>query len=541
MAMPLSEGTVVSLDSALFIAALICLGSVTAGRLVALALTLETLARLLRVEPGPRRARRSGWADDLLYVSYFGGMTGALLMAIGWALDTDRFPAGGARGGWATVELVLASGGAFLAIHYAVQGGRLALTGRSPRAFIREVALPGAVAEASLLPLAVVVVFIYRPERPLAFLLLGATYVVVNYFFSRLTDTSNKLGQRVKELETLNHASRALAASLQLHELVESLARETVRAIRGAELVTLVRRDDGGLVVDSYDAERDRFARFSATPGEGASGWVMARGRALSVPDFAASEFGAGSAGVRSWLGVPLVIAGEVEGVLAVQSYERSAFDRDHLRVLEAIGAQAAIALQNAQLYELAMIDGLTGLFVRRYFDARLREEVERSRRFDTAFSVVTIDIDDFKCLNDTHGHQAGDAVLVAVASTVKRGVRGVDTAARYGGEELALVLPRTTLLDAYNQAERVRASIEELRFPVADGAVRVTASFGVASFPESGGGGAADVVRRADVALYRAKKRRPGRTGSSCSGRTTKAPPARDCAGCEPRRWRAQ
>ena len=171
---------------------------------------------------------------------------------------------------------------------------------------------------------------------------------------------------------------------------------------------------------------------------------------------------------------------------------------------------QIAAALQNAHLYELAMVDGLTGLFMRRYFDARIDEEIERSKRFGTPFSVVMIDVDDFKKLNDTYGHLIGDRVLRAIANTVKQQMRGVDTAARYGGEELAIILPRTEMLNAYNVGERIRSAIVDLRITTDDDTpkvLNVTASFGISSYPESRVSTGEDLVRKADQALYRAKK----------------------------------
>jgi len=211
---------------------------------------------------------------------------------------------------------------------------------------------------------------------------------------------------------------------------------------------------------------------------------------------------------VRSWLGVPIFLYGGCEGVLAIQSNTPNAFGAEHQRLLESIGLQVAAALQNAHLYEMAMVDGLTGLFVRRYFDARIEEEVERARRYGQGFSIVMMDVDDFKALNDTHGHQVGDRVLRAVAAIVKQNMRGVDTAARYGGEEILLILPRTEMVPAYNQAERIRAAIADHRVVTDSGAViKVTASFGIAAWPESKAEGADELVSLADRALYRAKK----------------------------------
>jgi diguanylate cyclase len=120
------------------------------------------------------------------------------------------------------------------------------------------------------------------------------------------------------------------------------------------------------------------------------------------------------------------------------------------------------------------------------------------------------MDVDDFKKLNDEHGHLIGDRVLRAIANCVKSQLRGVDTAARYGGEEIAVILPRSDMVAAYNVGERIRAAITELRVTTDSEppkVLSVTSSFGVASYPESKAADGEDLIRRADRALYRAKK----------------------------------
>ena len=506
LAFRLVPEAVLSLDSGFYVAAAMCLGSVPAGRLVALALTIDSLLRLLH----RRRELGARWKEELAYVLYFGGMTGALVMASAWALGVDRLELADA----AQLEIaahVVGVSAALMLSHYAIQGVRSVLAGRTVASYLRHVALPGIASEATLLPAAVVLVLLYRPGELLPFVLVCATYLLVNFVFNRLSGASAALRQRVRELEILDTTARRLAASLQLQELVETIARETVRAIPEAEVIALARGGEGDrLVVDAYDRARDKFSRLFAARAEGASGWVVRNQTSLSIPDLARSdlEIGPRGAGVRSWLGVPIFLYGGCEGVLSIQSRAPEAFRAEHQRLLESIGLQVAAALQNAHLYEMAMVDGLTGLFVRRYFDARIEEEIERARRYGSDFSVVMMDVDDFKALNDTHGHQVGDRVLRAIAAIVKGNMRGVDTAARYGGEEIALILPRTDMVSALNQAERIRAAIAEHRIALEDGEViRVTASFGIAAFPESGPKNAEDLVKRADRALYRAKK----------------------------------
>jgi diguanylate cyclase (GGDEF)-like protein len=317
----------------------------------------------------------------------------------------------------------------------------------------------------------------------------------------------------VHDLEILNATGRRFSASLQLEELIEAVARETVTAIPEAEAVTFIHRRAGReseLVMDGFDRSSDKFFRRPVSMGEGLTGWVMTHGAARLIEDLETDDDALGGDGIRSWLGVPLFMYGDCEGVVAVQSSRVGAFGPEHQRLLESLALQIAAALQNAHLYELAMVDGLTGLFVRRYLDARMEEEIERSRRYSTPFSIIMMDVDDFKKLNDTYGHLVGDRVLRAIATVVKGQMRGVDTAARYGGEEVAVILPRTEMVGAYNLAERIREAIADLRITTDDDppvALSVTASLGIAAFPESKAQTGEDLVGKADRALYRAKK----------------------------------
>jgi diguanylate cyclase (GGDEF)-like protein len=153
----------------------------------------------------------------------------------------------------------------------------------------------------------------------------------------------------------------------------------------------------------------------------------------------------------------------------------------------------------------LSITDGLTGVWNRRHFDMRCAEEVDRSVRFGDPFAIVLADLDWFKQVNDVHGHQAGDAVLVELAERLTAGSRDVDLVARYGGEEFAMILPRTDVDGAVRLARKLRETVAATPFPVGADVLDITMSVGVAVFPRHGGT-AKEVVAAADAALYRAK-----------------------------------
>lgn len=168
--------------------------------------------------------------------------------------------------------------------------------------------------------------------------------------------------------------------------------------------------------------------------------------------------------------------------------------------------AERLMTHQN-ELEDLSVRDSLTGLYNRRELETRLHEEIQRARRYNRTFSVLMLDIDYFKDVNDHYGHQAGDEVLVTVADLVRLNVRPVDVVCRYGGEELAVILPETEDKGAQIVAERIRSTIAESLTATSQGdVIRVTVSIGLATFPQDSSAGAG-LIHAADQALYAAKQ----------------------------------
>jgi diguanylate cyclase (GGDEF)-like protein len=208
---------------------------------------------------------------------------------------------------------------------------------------------------------------------------------------------------------------------------------------------------------------------------------------------------------------LPLVAKGQSIGLVELFSKTRIRWDAQHLELARTMANEAAIALENARLYEdarkLADRDPLTGFYNHRFLHERMGEEVVRSQRGRRPLSVLMLDLDDFKLVNDTFGHLFGDRVLTWAAEVIRSTLRLSDIAARYGGDEFALILPDTDADEARRAAERILDAFRERPFVGEKrGPVPIAASIGVATFPVDGRTGT-ELIAAADVALYKVKR----------------------------------
>jgi diguanylate cyclase (GGDEF)-like protein len=213
-------------------------------------------------------------------------------------------------------------------------------------------------------------------------------------------------------------------------------------------------------------------------------------------------------------LAVPMLAlpgSSEFLGVLSIARHRRR-FSHEEEELLQYLAGQAVVSIENATLHKKverqAVTDELTGLANQRAFHSILEGEIERARRFQTPLALVMLDLDNFKLVNDRYGHQQGDEVLAMVADVLRDFSRDIDAPARYGGEELAVVLPQTDAEGAAQLAERIREAVDRLEVPRVngEGTLRLQASFGVAALPESAVD-RAGLIAAADAALYRAKR----------------------------------
>ncbi|MFZ0762045.1 MAG: diguanylate cyclase [Candidatus Sulfotelmatobacter sp.] len=330
--------------------------------------------------------------------------------------------------------------------------------------------------------------------------------------------------QRTRQLRAINAIAQQTTAVLDLEELLGRVCELIQDAFRVSH-VSLFLREDHDLVLRAHHGTLTprvpEGGRFPASAEPWAS--ILASNTTAMEADLcmapASSKFFAESA---SRMCIPLVSFGHTLGVLALDSAKADAFRDGDLQSLESVADICATAIQNAHYVErvkqLAYLDGLTGIFNRRFFELRILEEIERARRYGTGMAVIMADIDQFKRLNDEFGHVLGDEVLRQVSSLFHQQLRKIDVVCRYGGEEFGILLTQTNAHHAMNIAEKLRRMVEGWHFP---GVPRtVTISAGTAAFPDHGTS-RDELVKAADTALYAAKQagRNKARLGTLARG----------------------
>jgi diguanylate cyclase (GGDEF)-like protein len=323
---------------------------------------------------------------------------------------------------------------------------------------------------------------------------------------------SNQLERRLEELSeervrlrtAVQRIGQTFASNLDRPALLELALKTAIDAVQAAcgRLSTRV----------SESAKLTEVAREGSLDGLDEA-ILTVEGEAMASGDTAQS-----SKGETHILTVPLgppEPGSRVHGLITVARQER-AFSEDDLAVLRSLAGQAALAMENVDLHvqvsRQAVTDELTGLSNHRRFQELLALEMEQVRRYHYPVGLIMLDIDNFKSVNDTYGHQQGDVVLRRVARVLADTSREVDYPARYGGEELALILPHTDMPGTYAIAERIRSAVESMRVSRVDqdGVLRVTASLGVAASTD---GSKEDLIAEADSALYQAKREGKNRT----------------------------
>jgi diguanylate cyclase (GGDEF)-like protein len=316
--------------------------------------------------------------------------------------------------------------------------------------------------------------------------------------------------QRARQLEAINTIAQQSTAVMELEDLLIRVCAVIQKAFQVSH-VSLLLREEGDLVMRAHQGTLTPCTppggRFSASE-EPWSRVISNSGTLIEKNLTTAPESLRLFKESASRMSIPLISFGQTLGVLTLHSSEENAFRENELQSLESVADICANSIQNAHYLErvkqLAYLDGLTGIFNRRFFELRIMEEIERARRYGTGMAVIMADIDQFKQLNDEFGHLLGDEVLRQVSSLFHQQLRKIDVVCRYGGEEFAILLTQITTQQALAIAEKLRQMVESYQFP---GVPRtITISAGVASFPTHGKT-RDDMIRSADSGLYAAKQ----------------------------------
>ncbi len=333
---------------------------------------------------------------------------------------------------------------------------------------------------------------------------------------------SRELEQKRLQLAVFTELGKALTSSLDLNEILKKVMDNISGMLKPKNWsMLLVDQATGELKFEiAVGKGSDKLKDLRLKPGEGVAGWVAREKKPLLVPDvskdprFSKKADEVSNFTTQSIICVPLVTRGKCLGVIELINKVESeeGFSEDDLLMLTTLADFSAIAIENAiffqRVQELTITDDLTKLYNSRFLHSRLEYEVERAKRFRYELSMIFLDLDYFKEVNDTHGHLSGSKLLKETAQLILSLIRNVDMACRYGGDEFIILMPGTSKKSAAIVAEKIRAALSDSIFLRDEGLnLHLTASFGVASFPADASG-KDELISKADHAMYDVKNR---------------------------------
>lgn len=326
-----------------------------------------------------------------------------------------------------------------------------------------------------------------------------------------------RLQHKVQQMAVFHEAITDIVSDIEIGPLLERLASHASSIVK-AELsaIVVLNTETGKMQYFKTNVPPEEFPVKQLPEGKGLLGAVLRDGAPLYLDNASADPRACGLPDghlpITSLIGIPLITkSGIIGGLFAANKQGGGSFTEEDNDILTMLSLQAVVAIENASLYnktvELAIKDGLTGIANRRFFIEELDREISRANRYNLAFSLLMIDIDHFKKINDAYGHPAGDAVLKTLAGMLKSKIRQIDLAARYGGEEFAVLLPQTSIEGAMVVGERIRKAVAGSSFTInEEKRINVTVSIGISSTSWNVRT-AEELIEAADKALYSAKE----------------------------------
>ena len=363
--------------------------------------------------------------------------------------------------------------------------------------------------------------FLTRNEKGAPALFLGTDRDVTDLKQSefRLAEALSIVEKRAVELETLQAVGKSVTSVLNLQQAVGIILDQAWKVIPyKTASVQLLNDEELHIAGTKGWKSLARPWQVIPIPSDSPHSRVVKMKHPLLVDDLSLQEHPEPlDETCRSWIGVPLLINEMVLGILSFNSSPVEKFTRDHLRLAAGFGDYMAIAVNNSRnhekMVEMATTDPLTGIHNRRWFFEAGEQIFQRARRHNRPISILMLDLDDFKKVNDSYGHAAGDEVLKAAADVFQSQIRRSDLLCRYGGEEFCVLLPETAMPTAVKIAERIVETVRTLQ--VSDVGRRITTSIGIACRVPDESLSFDHLVSQADFALYHAKGK--GKNCASC------------------------
>ncbi len=352
-------------------------------------------------------------------------------------------------------------------------------------------------------------------------------------------NSERALARRAGQMEVIHDIGLAISSGLHLEEVINELYLQCKRIVNVDVFYVALYNPSNEQLDFPVFIDNEEFIEIpprSLKTEPSLTGHIVQTQRTFYSPDTTSPDSNLpvklivrrGGTSSRSFLGIPLIWREKIIGIISIQSYQPDAYTPAQIQMMETIATQAAAAIEHARVYanldsawsaaqdanrdlkkaltkmeRLAITDKLTSIYNRRKFDEIIENEIKRAARYRTPLSLLLMDVDRFKRINDTYGHHMGDQVLRQVVRMIKENIRSSDVIARWGGDEIIILTPGIDLQNATLLAEKLRSLMEARSFirPHAD---NITMSIGVAQYQP--GEKSNDLLRRADAALYQAK-----------------------------------